>query len=76
LTKLIKQQKKFNNIESVKCALIDIITYIKSLDSKNITQDTKAELLRIHEDYYKLIDVIDEKLQIPRIPPEARVKLK
>jgi hypothetical protein len=71
-----KKQFKFDNIESVRSALIDIVNYIKYLDSKNITQETRAELLKIHEDHYRLIDVIDEKLELPRIPSEGRVHVK
>jgi hypothetical protein len=52
-----------------------MIDYIKSLNLKNISKDTRAELFKIHEDYYKLIDIIDKKLEVPRIPPEERVKL-
>jgi glutaredoxin 2 len=70
-----QRQLKFDNVESVRDTLIDIVTYIKSLDAKNITQNTKNELLKIHEDYYRLVDAIDEKLQLPRIPREWRIKV-
>jgi hypothetical protein len=66
---------RFNNIESVRLALIDIVEYIKSLNVQNIDENTRNELLKIHEDWYKLIDAVDEKLQLPRMPPDARVKL-
>jgi hypothetical protein len=65
----------FDNIESVRSILVDIATYIKSLDAQNITEDTRNELLKIHEDYYKIVDLIDSKLNAPHLPPEARVKL-
>jgi hypothetical protein len=70
-----QKQLRFNDIRELRTALIDIIDYIKSLDSKNISQDTRAELLRIHEDYYKLVDIIDKKLQVPRISPEGRANI-
>jgi hypothetical protein len=66
---------RFNNIESVRLVLIDIVEYIKSLNVQNIDENTRNELLKIHEDWYKLIDAVDEKLQLPRMPSDARVKL-
>ncbi|HEY9387003.1 MAG TPA: hypothetical protein VIP70_08170 [Nitrososphaeraceae archaeon] len=66
---------QFDNIESVRSVLVDIVTYIKSLDVRNIDENTEKELLKIHSDWYKLIDVVDEKLQVPRIPVEGRVKI-
>jgi hypothetical protein len=42
---------KVNIIEDVRGTMIGIITYIKSLDTKNISNDVKAELLKIHEDH-------------------------
>jgi hypothetical protein len=65
----------FDNIDSVRSVLVDIAAYIKSLDAQNITEDTRNELLKIHEDYYKIVDLVDSKLNAPRLPPEARVKL-
>jgi hypothetical protein len=65
----------FNNIESVRSVLLDIVSYIKSLNVQNIDENTRNELLKIHEDWYKLIDAVDEKLELPRLPPETRVKL-
>jgi hypothetical protein len=53
--------------------LVDIVTYINSLDASD--ENIRNELLKIHEDYYKVVDAIDEKLNMPRLPPEARVKL-
>jgi len=63
---------KVNIIEDVRGAMIGIITYMKSLDTKNISNDVKAELLKIPEDHYRLIDLIHKKLEVPRIPPEDR----
>jgi 5'-3' exonuclease len=45
------------------------------LNVRNIDEYTRNELLKIYEDWYKLIDIVDEKLQVPRIPPEWRAKL-
>jgi hypothetical protein len=53
--------------------MIDIISYIDSLKTKDITSDVKAELLKIHENYYRLIDLIDKKLQVPRVRPQDRI---
>jgi hypothetical protein len=68
-------EQQINNIESVRNVLVDIITYIKSLDGQTMDENTRNELLKIHEDWYKVVDAIDEKLQLPRIPHEWRAKV-
>jgi hypothetical protein len=37
----------FNNIESVRSVLLDIVSYIKSLNVQNIDENTRNELLKI-----------------------------
>jgi hypothetical protein len=48
----------YKNQNDVRVALTDIAAaYVKSLDEKTIDENTRKQLLRIHEDYYKIIDV-------------------